>query len=92
MQRKTNLVAIVDDDHSMGDNFSSLQSFLQCTASTFAAVPSPTPMDRLSLESAAFMQDQIRMTPRLSLSLGFRYEGKRLQWERGNQDYFGGRN
>jgi outer membrane receptor protein involved in Fe transport len=62
--------------------FSSLQSFLQGTVSTFTAVPSPTPMDWRSLESAAFVQDQIRLTSRLSLSLGFRYEGTNGWFER----------
>jgi hypothetical protein len=55
--------------------FSSLQSFLQGVVSTFTAVPSPTPLDWRSLESAAFVQDEIRFSPRFSLSLGFRYEG-----------------
>ncbi|WP_263351208.1 TonB-dependent receptor [Acidicapsa acidisoli] len=56
-------------------SFSSLLDFLEGTISTFTAVPSPTDMDWRSLESAAFAQDQIRLTSRLSLSLGFRYEG-----------------
>jgi hypothetical protein len=56
-------------------SFSSLLDFLQGTISTFTAVPSPSDMDWRSLESAAFAQDQIRLTSRLSLSLGFRYEG-----------------
>ena len=55
--------------------FSSLETFLQGMVSTFTAVPSPTGMDWRSLESAAFVQDQIRFSPRFSLSLGFRYEG-----------------
>jgi hypothetical protein len=43
--------------------FSSLQSFLQGVVSTFTAVPSPTPLDWRSLESAAFVQDEIRFSP-----------------------------
>lgn len=46
--------------------FSSLQSFLQGVVSTFTAVPSPTPLDWRSLESAAFVQDEIRFSPRFS--------------------------
>jgi hypothetical protein len=55
--------------------FSSLETFLQGMVSTFTAVPSPTGLDWRSLESAAFVQDQIRFSPRFSVSLGFRYEG-----------------
>ena len=55
--------------------FSSLETFLQGMVSTFTAVPSPTGMDWRSLESAAFVQDHIRFSPRFSLSLGLRYEG-----------------
>ncbi len=55
--------------------FSSLQSFLQGTVSTFTAVPSPTNMNWRSVETAAYLQDQLRLTQRLSVTLGFRYEG-----------------
>lgn len=46
--------------------FSSLQSFLQGVVSTFTAVPSPTPLDWRSFETAAFVQDEIRFSPRFS--------------------------
>ncbi len=68
-----------NDDLALGQlgqaTFSTLTNLLQGVVSTFTAVPSPTPMDWRSLESAAFVQDEIRFTPRLSVSLGFRYEG-----------------
>jgi hypothetical protein len=68
-----------NDDLALGQfgqaTFSTLQSFLQGTVTTFTAVPSPTPMDWRSLETAAFLQDQIRFSSRLTVSLGFRYEG-----------------
>lgn len=54
--------------------FASLQSFLQGTITTFTAVPSPTPLGWRSLESAFYIQDQMRLSPRLTLSLGFRAE------------------
>ncbi len=54
--------------------FSSLQAFLQGTVTTFTAVPSPTPLGWRSWEGAWFVQDQVRLTPRLSVSLGFREE------------------
>lgn len=55
--------------------FSSLQNFLEGTVTTFTAVPSPTSMNWRSVEVAAFVQDQYRVARRLSLTLGFRYEG-----------------
>ncbi len=54
--------------------FSSLQNFLQGTVSTFTSVPSPTPLGWRSLEGAWFVEDQIRLAPRFTLSLGFRAE------------------
>ncbi|HXE14786.1 MAG TPA: carboxypeptidase-like regulatory domain-containing protein [Bryobacteraceae bacterium] len=54
--------------------FASLQSFLQGIITTFTAVPNPTPLGWRSLESAFYIQDQMRLSPRLTLSLGFRAE------------------
>jgi len=54
--------------------FSSLQNFLEGTVTTFTAVPSPTPLGWRSWEGAWFVQDQIRVTPRFTLSLGLRDE------------------
>jgi hypothetical protein len=54
--------------------FSSLQSFLQGTITTFTAVPNPAPLSWRSLEGAFYTQDEMRLSPRLTLSLGFRAE------------------
>ncbi len=54
--------------------FSSLQNFLQGNVTTFTSVPSPTPLGWRSLEAAWFVQDQLRLSPRFTLSLGFRAE------------------
>jgi hypothetical protein len=67
-----------NDSEALGQygqaTFASLQSFLQGTITTFTAVPNPTPLGWRSLESALYIQDQMRLTPRLTLSLGFRAE------------------
>jgi len=54
--------------------FASLQSFLQGTTSTFLFDPVPTEMNWRSLFGAFYVEDMIRMSPRFSLSLGFRDE------------------
>lgn len=67
-----------NDSEALGQygqaTFSSLESFLQGTITTFTAVPNPTPLSWRSLEGAFFVQDKIRLGPRLTLSLGFRAE------------------
>jgi Carboxypeptidase regulatory-like domain len=55
-------------------SFSSLTSFLQGTVATFTVVPNPTPLGWRSLEGAGYVQDAIRLTSRLELRLGFRFE------------------
>ena len=55
-------------------SFSTLQSFLQGTVKTFTVVPSPTELGWRSLEFAAFVEDTIKLTPRLELRAGFRSE------------------
>ncbi|MFZ0274447.1 MAG: carboxypeptidase regulatory-like domain-containing protein [Acidobacteriaceae bacterium] len=55
-------------------SFSTLQSFLQGTVSTFTVVPSPTELGWRSLEGAGFVEDTIRVTPRLEVRAGFRSE------------------
>jgi len=55
-------------------SFGSLASFLAGTVSTFTVIPSPTPLGWRSLESAAFVQDAIRVTSRLEVRVGFRFE------------------
>lgn len=54
--------------------FANLQTFLQGVATTFTAVPSPTPLGWRSLEGAEFLQDRMELTRRLTLTLGFRDE------------------
>ncbi len=54
--------------------FSNLTAFLMGTVTTFTAVPSPTPFGWRSWEGAWFLEDQMRLTPHFTLSLGFRDE------------------
>jgi hypothetical protein len=54
--------------------FSSLQTFLQGTTSSFLYDPAPTEMNWRSLLGAWYAEDVIRVTPKLTLSLGFRNE------------------
>lgn len=55
-------------------SFSTLQSFLQGTVSTFTAAPATTPLNWRSLEGAAYAEDIIKVNPKLELRLGFRAE------------------
>ncbi len=55
-------------------SFSTLQTFLQGTIKTFTVVPSPTELGWRSLEAAGFIEDTIKVTPRLELRAGFRSE------------------
>jgi hypothetical protein len=54
--------------------FTSLQTFLKGTISSFLFDPSPTAMYWRSLLGAGFAQDTIRISPRLTVTLGFRDE------------------
>src|SRR5713101_6594381 len=54
--------------------FTSLQTLLQGTISSFLFDPSPTEMNWRSLFGAFYAQDTIRVIPRLTLTLGFRDE------------------
>lgn len=54
--------------------FTSLQTFLTGTTSSFLYSPSPTEMNWRSLFGALYAQDVIRIDPKLTLSLGFRAE------------------
>jgi hypothetical protein len=54
--------------------FTSLQTFLKGTISTFLFDPAPTEMNWRSLFGAFYAEDVIRLRPNLSLSLGFRDE------------------
>ena len=55
-------------------SFSTLTTFLQGTVATFTVVPSPTDLGWRSLEGAGFVEDTIKLTPRLELRAGFRSE------------------
>ena len=55
-------------------SFSTLTTFLQGTVATFTVVPSPTELGWRSLEGAEFIEDTVKLTPRLELRAGFRSE------------------
>jgi hypothetical protein len=55
-------------------SFSTLQTFLQGTVATFTVVPSPTELGWRSFEGAGFVEDVVKLTPRLELRAGFRAE------------------
>jgi hypothetical protein len=54
--------------------FTGLQTFLTGTTSSFLYSPSPTEMNWRSLFGALYAQDVIRLSPKFTLSLGFRGE------------------
>jgi hypothetical protein len=55
-------------------SFSSLTNFLQGKISAFTAVPTPSELGWRSLEAAEYIQDTIKVSPRLELKLGLRIE------------------
>ena len=55
-------------------SFATLTTFLQGTVKTFTVVPSPTELGWRSLEVAGFVDDTIKVTPRLEVRAGFRSE------------------
>ena len=54
--------------------FASLQSFLAGSTGSFLYSPAPTEMNWRSLFGAVYAQDIVRISPKLTLSLGFRGE------------------
>ncbi len=54
--------------------FTSLQTFLQGTASTLLYDPTPTPLGWRSWFGAFYAEDVIRLTPKLTVTIGFRDE------------------
>jgi len=54
--------------------FTGLQQFLQGTVGNFLYDPAPTEMNWRSLLGALYAEDVMRVTPKLTLSLGFRDE------------------
>ncbi|WP_263419524.1 TonB-dependent receptor [Terriglobus albidus] len=55
-------------------SFSTLTTFLQGTAATFSVVPAPTALGFRALFGAGFVEDTFRITPRLEIRAGFRFE------------------
>jgi hypothetical protein len=55
-------------------SFSTETTFLQGTVATFTLVPAPTELGWRSLEGAAYLEDTVKVTPRLELRAGFRSE------------------
>jgi len=56
-------------------SFSTLTTFLQGTVATFSVVPAPTELGWRSTQYAGYLEDTIKLTPRLELRAGFRFEG-----------------
>jgi hypothetical protein len=56
-------------------SFTSMQTFLAGTVSTYTFAPAYTPLSWRSTEGAAYIEDTIRLRPSLELELGFRGEG-----------------
>jgi hypothetical protein len=54
--------------------FTSLQTFLQGTVATLLYDPTPTPLGWRSLYGAVYAEDLIRLTPKLTINIGFRDE------------------
>jgi Carboxypeptidase regulatory-like domain len=54
--------------------FTSLQTFLKGTISSFLFDPAPTEMNWRSLFGAWFVQDTVRVRPKLTITLGLRHE------------------
>ncbi len=55
-------------------SFSSLSNFLKGSVSTFTAVPTPTLLGWRSWEGAGFVQDTTKLSSRLELKVGLRFE------------------
>lgn len=61
-------------DQNAQASFSTLQSFLQGTVSTFTVGPYSTPLNWRSLEGAAYVEDVIKPASKVEIRLGFRSE------------------
>jgi hypothetical protein len=55
-------------------SFSNLSAFLKGSVATFTVVPAPTELGWRSLFGAGFLEDAWKVTPRLELRGGFRFE------------------
>ena len=56
-------------------SFSTLSSFLAGTVATFTVVPAPTLLGWRSTQYAGYVEDTVKLTQRLELRAGFRFEG-----------------
>ncbi len=52
-----------------------LSTFLAGTVATFTVVPAPTLLGWRSTQYAGYIEDTVKLTPRLELRAGFRFEG-----------------
>ncbi len=64
---------LVQDQYGQA-SFTSLQTFLAGTVSTYTYAPTYTPLNWRSLEGAAYAEDAIKLKPSLELRIGFRGE------------------
>lgn len=64
---------LVQDQYGQA-SFTSLQTFLQGTVSTYTYAPAYTPLDWRSLEGALYAEDAIKLRPSLELRIGLRDE------------------
>jgi hypothetical protein len=55
-------------------SFSTLATFLSGTVATFSVVPNPTELGWRSYLGAGYLEDTLKLTPRLELRAGFRFE------------------
>jgi Carboxypeptidase regulatory-like domain len=55
-------------------SFTTLQTFLAGTVATFSVVPSPTELGWRSWMGAGYLEDTVKLTPRLELRAGIRFE------------------
>src|SRR3984957_12475679 len=56
-------------------SFSTLSTFLAGTVATFTVVPAPTLLGWRSTQYAGYIEDTVKLTPRLEVRAGFRFEG-----------------
>ena len=70
-QRLQSNDTLIQDQYGQA-SFSTLQTFLQGTVSTYTYAPSYTPLSWRQLESAFYAEDAVKLNPSLELRLGFR--------------------
>jgi hypothetical protein len=72
-QRLQSNDALAQDQYGQA-SFSTLQSFLEGTVSTFTIAPAITPLNWRTLEGAAYVEDAMKLSSKLELRMGFRAE------------------